>query len=167
MCRFILICTVHKFLMLVFAEGHSFIHKVHCVLMTCLFLFIFCLSYWFHSMQNHPQIVYFIMTHIGGEVVIPPLKKTGYIGVTVSVGRSVGIHILSGLFLTNNWLEFNKKFTWSFYTKRRCAYSKGLTIACYFTELWPFYLFSYGVGQGAVLGVFIIFSDSSCLFKLY
>ena len=27
---------------------------------------------------------------------------------------------------------------------------KGLTIACYFTELWPFYLLSYGVGQGAV-----------------
>ena len=25
----------------------------------------------------------------------------------------------------------------------------------------PFYLLSYGVGQGAVLGVFIIFNDSS------
>ena len=46
----------------------------------------------------------------------------------------------------------------------RCAYSKGLTIACYFTELWPFYLLSYGVGQGAVLGVFIIFSDSSSFY---
>ena len=35
-----------------------------------------------------------------------------------------------------------------------CIIPKGLTIASYFTELWH-YLLSYGVGQGAVLGVFL------------
>ena len=48
----------------------------------------------------------------------------------------------------------------------RCAYPKGVTITCYFTELWPFYLLSYGLGQGAVKEVFIIFSDSSSLFLM-
>ena len=39
-----------------------------------------------------------------------------------------------------------------------------VTTAYYLTELWPFYLLSYGVGQCAVLGgIFIIFSDSSSL----
>ena len=47
-------------------------------------------------------------------IIIPPKNKVlgGYIGVTVSgcmsVGRSVKSHILSGLFLTNHWVEFNK-----------------------------------------------------------
>ena len=61
-------------------------------------------------------------------------------------------------------IQFN--FTWSFYTKRRCAYHKGLTIACYFTELWPFCwsVGSHILSRGAVLGVFIIFSDSSSFF---
>ena len=40
---------------------------------------------------------------------------------------------------------------------------KGLK--SYFTELWPFYLLCYGVGQGAVYGVFVIFSDSSSFDK--
>ena len=46
--------------------------------------------------------------------IIPPSEKSGYIGVTVSgclsvsVGRLVGSHILSGLFLTNHWVEFNR-----------------------------------------------------------
>ena len=47
-------------------------------------------------------------------ICIPPKNKVlgGYIGVTVSVclsvGRSVGSHILSGQFLTNRLVEFDK-----------------------------------------------------------
>ena len=85
-----------------------------------------------------------------GQIIIPPSKKRGYIGVTVSgslsVGRPAGSHILSGLFLTNHWVEFNKVLHEASIPR---GY-QGVTIACYFTELWAFYLLSYGVGQGAV-----------------
>ena len=61
----------------------------------------FCSSCWLIGRQ-----------HMCSFIVIPPSKKRGYIGVTVSVclsvGRSAGSHILSGLFLTNHWVVFNK-----------------------------------------------------------
>ena len=56
------------------------------------------------------------------------------------LGLSVGSHILSGLFLTNHWVKFNNILHETSIPRGECAYHKGLTIACYFTELWPCYL---------------------------
>ena len=71
-------------------------------------------------------------------VFIPPSKKKGYIGVTVTVCLSVGSHILSGLF---HWVEFNKSLHEGS-IPRGDVHILGVTIACYFTEIWPFYLLS-------------------------
>ena len=66
------------------------------------------------------------------RIIIPPSKKSGYIGVTVSVGS----HILSGLFLTNHWVEFYK-----------ILHEASIPRGKFNVHI---YLLSYGVGQSAV-----------------
>ena len=68
--------------------------------------------------------------------------------VWLSVCLSVGSHILSGLFLTNHWVEFNNILHEASIPRGDVHILKGLQLR--FTELWPFYLLSYGVDQGAV-----------------
>ena len=68
---------------------------------------------------------------------------------SLSVGRPAGSHILSGLFLTNHWVEFNKILHEASIPRGDVHILNGLQLHV-FTELWPFYLLSYGVGQGAV-----------------
>ena len=102
-------------------------------------------------------------------VFIPPSKKRGYIGVTVSgslsvclsvclsVGRPKAIFCLAYFLQTTGWNSIK--------IVHEASRPRGDVhiLKGYFTELWPFYLLSYVVGQGAVKGVFIIFSDSSSI----
>ena len=74
---------------------------------------------------------------------------SGCLSVGLSVGQSAGSHILSGLFLTNHWVEFNNISHEASIPRGDVHILKGLHLHVILQELWPFNLLSYGVGQGA------------------
>ena len=79
-------------------------------------------------------------------IIIPPFKEERvYRSVGLSVYLSVGSHIFSVLFLTNHWVEFNKTLP-----RGDVHILKGLQLHVILQSYGPFYLLSYGVGQGAV-----------------
>ena len=64
----------------------------------------------------------------------------------LSVDLSFGSHILSGPFLTNHWVEFNKMLHEASIPRGDVHSLKGLQLHVILQSYGPF---TYGVGQGA------------------